>query len=104
MSWATCYSASNNIDFNFPPIMADGRIYASWQPSAVVNNHILKNKNIKSNWEYRLFLQQNASNIMEYNNKEACNYLGLPTHYQNNNTPSSNVPYKFKSIFDSAHP
>ena len=28
MSWATCYNSSNNIHFNFPPIMADGRNFA----------------------------------------------------------------------------
>jgi hypothetical protein len=44
MSWAVCYSGSNNIHFNFPPIMADGRNYASWQPDAVINNRIQSNK------------------------------------------------------------
>jgi len=42
MSWATCYSGSNNINFNFPPIMADGRNYATWQPDAVINERIQK--------------------------------------------------------------
>ena len=42
MSWGTCYSASNNIHFDFPPIMNDGRNYASWQPVAVINNEIKK--------------------------------------------------------------
>jgi hypothetical protein len=45
MSWSTCYSGSNNINFNFPPIMADGRNYASWQPDAVVNERIQKQEN-----------------------------------------------------------
>jgi hypothetical protein len=104
MSWATCYSGSNNINFNFPPIMADGRNYSSWQPSAIVNKKIQKSENIKSNWEYRQFLQQNASAIMDYNNKETCNYLGLSSHIPSSNTPSNNVPHKFKSIFDSSKP
>ena len=42
MSWATCYSGSNNIHFNYPPLMADGRSYASWQPDAVINRRIQK--------------------------------------------------------------
>jgi hypothetical protein len=104
MSWGTCYSGSNNINFNFPPIMADGRNYASWQPSAIVNKKIQKSENIESNWEYRQFLQQNASAIMDYNNKETCNYLGLSAHVPSSNTPSNNVPHKFKSIFDSSKP
>ena len=36
MSWATCYAGSNNIHFDFPPIITDGRNYAKWQPGAVI--------------------------------------------------------------------
>lgn len=104
MSWATCYSGSNNIHFNFPPIMADGRNYASWQPEAVVNERIQKQANINNNWSYRNYLQKNADQIMKYNNLEACYDLGLPTHYHTNKNPSSNVPYTFKSTFDAGNP
>lgn len=104
MSWATCYSGSNNIDFNLPPIMADGRNYASWQPSAVVNKNIQKTEGINTNWNYRQFLQTNALQIMNYNNKEACNYLGLNCHIESNETPSDNIPFKFQSVFDSRKP
>ena len=104
MSWATCYSGSNNIHFNFPPIMADGRNYASWQPEAVVNERIQKQEGIKSNWGYIQYLQHNGLQIMKYNNLEACYDLGLDPHTQTGTTPSSNVPYKFKSIYDTAQP
>ena len=87
--WGTCYGASNNIHFDFPPIMQDGRNYSSWQPEAVVNDNIRKQENIKSNWEYRKFLTNNALQIMKYNNQEACNDLGLPSHIENNNNPLS---------------
>ena len=63
MSWATCYAGSDNIHFNFPPIMMDGRNYATWQPGAVVNEQIRENNNITSNWDYRTFLQKNAVKI-----------------------------------------
>jgi hypothetical protein len=104
MSWATCYSGSNNIHFNFPPIMADGRNFASWQPEAVVNERIQKQEHIKSSWEYRQFLTNNALQIMKYNNQEACADLGLPSHAQTNTTPSSNVPYMFSSVMDTSSP
>ena len=104
MSWATCYSGSNNIHFNFPPIMADGRNYASWQPEAVINETIQKKENIHSNWSYRQFLQHNGLQIMKYNSLESCYELGLDPHTQTGNTPSSNVPYAFKSTFDSSTP
>lgn len=104
MSWATCYSGSNNIHFDFPPIMADGRNYASWQPEAVVNDRIRKQENITTSWQYRQYLINNATNIMKINNQEACSELGLPTHFQTNSTPSSNVPFTFKSAYDTSRP
>jgi hypothetical protein len=104
MSFATCYSGSNNIHFNFPPIMADGRNYASWQPEAVINNRIQQQENIHSNWQYRQFLQKNGLQIMKYNSKEACYDLGLDPHTTTNTTPSSNVPFTYRSSFDTAKP
>lgn len=104
MSWATCYSGSNNIHFNFPPIMADGRNFASWQPDAVINQRIQKQEKIRSNWEYRQYLQKNSLQIIKYNNLEACYDLGLDSHVQTGNTPSNNVPYAFKSAFDTSTP
>ena len=104
MSWATCYSGSNNIHFNFPPIMADGRNYASWQPEAVINETIQKKENIHSNWSYRQFLQHNGLEIMKYNSLETCYELGLDPHTQTGTTPSSNVPYTFRSTFDTTTP
>jgi len=41
---------------------------------------------------------------MKYNNAEACYDLGLDPHVQTGNTPSSNVPYMFKSSFDTSRP
>ena len=104
MSWATCYSGSNNIHFNFPPIMADGRNFASWQPEAVVNDRIRQQENITTSWQYRQYLTNNANEIMKMNSYEACNELVLPSHFQTNTTPSTNVPYTFKSTFDTNTP
>ena len=104
MSWATCYSGSNNIHFNDPPIMSDGRIYSSWQPTASVNNKIKEQAGIKTNWEYRNYLRNNSSEIMKYNSTSYCNELGLPTHVSNDSTVSQNVPYMYKSVFDTSRP
>ena len=100
MSWATCYSGSNNIHFNFPPIMSDGRNYASWQPEAVINARIQQQENIQSSWDYRQYMQKNGLKIMKYNSHEACNDLGINPHELTNTTPSSNVPFLYKSQFD----
>lgn len=104
MSWATCFNSSNNIHFNFPPIMNDGRNYASWQPDAVINQRIQQKEGITNNWNYRQYLQQNGTQIMNYNNTEACYELGLDPHVQTGKTPSDNVPYTFRSTFDTSKP
>lgn len=104
MSWATCYSGSNNIHFDFPPIMADGRNYASWQPEAVINERIQQKEHITSNWQYRQYLTHNGLQIMNYNKMESCYEQGLDTHIPTSTTPSSNVPFLMKSTFDSSKP
>jgi hypothetical protein len=102
-SW-TCYSGSNNIHFNYPPIISDGRLFTSYQPEAVINERIQNSAKIDSNWSYRRYLQQNGVKIMNYNNQEACSILGLEQHVSDNNAPSSNVPHQFKSAFDTSKP
>ncbi len=107
MSWATCYAGSNNIHFNFPPIMSDGRNYATWQPGAVVNEKIRDNNNITSNWDYRNFLQHNATKIIQANSISACNNCGAcPPLYTGSQNPDvqSNTPFVFASALDSSQP
>jgi hypothetical protein len=102
--WGTCFSGSNNIHFNFPPIMADGRNFATWQPEAVVNQRIQKEEDIKTNWSYRQYLQHNGIEVMKYNSLESCYDLGLNPHTETNRTPSDNVPFRYKSSFDTSAP
>ena len=107
MSWGTCYAGSNNIHFNFPPIMDDGRNFASWQPGAVINEKIRENNNINSNWDYRSFLQTNATKIIEANSISACNNCGAcPPQYVGSQNPmsQSNTPYVFSSPLDNNQP
>jgi hypothetical protein len=104
MSWGTCYSGSNNIHFNFPPIMTDGRNYSSWQPEAIVNERIQKKENIHTNWDYRQFMTQNGIEIMKIDNQEACYNLGLNPHFNSNKTPSDNVPFMYSSSMDTRNP
>ena len=104
MSWGQCFNASNNIHFDFPPIMADGRNYASWQTEAVINQRIQKQEDIKTNWQYRQYMTNNGIQIMNYNTMEACYDLGLNPHTPTNATPSTNVPYMYNSIFDTGTP
>jgi len=102
--WENCYSGSNNINFNFPPLMSDSRLWSQWQPDAVVNERIQKQEGIQNNWQYRQYLQKHGLQIMNYNSTEACYDLGLDPHIQTDRTPSSNVPYTFKNTFDTSRP
>jgi hypothetical protein len=55
-------------------------------------------------FRYRQYLQNNGLEIMKFNSEQACYDLGLPCHQQIDNTPSSNVPHKYKSTFDTSPP
>ena len=69
--------STNNVYPGFPPLMNDGRaLIASWQPDAVLNQSLLQSSGIKSNWEYRKFLTENANDIMRRNFAEAANDTG----------------------------
>lgn len=66
MSWKSC-SGSNNIHFDFPPIMNDARNFSTFIPNIELDNHIKQQHNIINNSDYRLFLQNNAVDIMRSN-------------------------------------
>ena len=91
MSWGTCYSGSNNIHFDFPPIMSDGRNYASWQPGSVLSDQIKKRENITKNWQYRKYMVDNADNIIKQNQIEACDQCSVCVNNLNNNISNSLV-------------
>ena len=80
----------NNIHFDSPPIMADGRTYSNWQPGAVINENIRKRENIHTNRDYRHYLQSNAKSIMSLNQRVACQETGCTPLYsdQSQTTPS----------------
>jgi hypothetical protein len=90
--------STNNVYDNFPPLMSDGReIIASHQPEALTNNYLIQQLGIKSNWEYRKYLTDNAKDIMKYNCINASNDVGFTRRYTNdpvaNNSPMTAVTY-----------
>lgn len=101
MSWGTCYSGCNNIHFDFPPIMSDGRNFANWQPGGKINKTLRKENNIRSNNDYRRFLTNNADQIIQLNQQSAVNYIGTTCNKSNS---SPNQPFIFKSCLDNSVP
>jgi hypothetical protein len=103
MSWGTCYQGSNNIHFDFPPIMMDGRNFAKWQPGAKINEEIRKENNITSNWKYRQYLTENADSIIKSNQLESCdNSCYCPA--LKTTEPTQNTPFLYKSCVDKSQP
>jgi len=112
MSWGTCYAGSNNIHFDFPALMDDGRLYSSWQQDALINNNIKVDADIKSNADYRKYLINNADKIIKLNQYQACNNSGTsinldkddnlsstntPSPYLFNNSLSNNQPFGYEN-------
>jgi hypothetical protein len=86
----------NNIHFDSPAIMADGRTYSNWQPCAVINENIRIRENIKTNWDYRNYLQSNANSIMTLDRRTACEQTGcIPV----DNKISTYEPSDLKQIY-----
>jgi len=107
MSWGTCYSGSNNIHFDFPPIMADGRNYADWLPGAAINERIREENKIASNWDYRQYLVNNADQIIRKNQLESCDQCcSCPERFTNlsQSQQTSNTPYLYRSCYDDTQP
>lgn len=95
---------TNNMYPEFPPMMADGRsLLSSWQPESKINDNMIKQNNIKNNWEYRQYLTKNGDEIRQTNYTETANDTGyvIPP-YQSE--ASKNVPYKYNSYHDSTKP
>ncbi len=72
MSWATNYSGSNNIHFNLPPLMSDGRQHTNFDPACKANTKLRQSLGIKNNYDYRQWLINNAKTIMKYNKQKSC--------------------------------
>jgi len=101
--------ATNNVHPTLPPRMNDGRsLIASHQPESILNETILQNSNVKSNWEYRKYLTENSQKIVQDNFRESCNDVGYYERFtpdergyktDNHNTPSNYLVYKDQSTF-----
>ena len=102
MSWATCYSGSNPIHKNLPPLMTDGRLYTNLDPNCEANDRLKKFLRIDNNYDYRQYLIKNASSIINQN-RVAC-------FMTNNNIQHGNEGYVhhnkhvFGSVNDNSQP
>ncbi len=103
MNLGNCNSGSNNIYINSPPLMSDGRNFASWQPGTEIDNTLKNLANINSNSKYREYLIKNADQIIKFNQSEACNNCGCCPYYSKEQA-SSNSPYIYDSCLSKVKP
>jgi hypothetical protein len=66
----------NNVNYDFPALMSDGRYATDYRPSCVVNSLIMKQNGLSNSHQERMFLQHNAEqlqalNIRNFNYKAA---------------------------------
>ena len=64
----------------------------------LTNNKILVDTGIKTNWQYRQYIQKNANNIMKYNTMQSINDSGNNPYTVLNTKPVQNTPYLYNSI------
>jgi hypothetical protein len=103
---------ANNKYHGFPPLMNDGRsITTTWQPESSINADLVERSGIKSNWEYRKYLTENAKEIMEYNFRESSNDTGyykrpidIPSIQSNEVKGFHDTPYVYSSNLDKSKP
>jgi hypothetical protein len=86
--------------------MTDGRNFSGWQPGNAVNESIRRAENIKTNWDYRRYLTNNADQIMTINRIDAVNmsghgHLEVNAYEQEN---QRNVPFMYSSVMDTREP
>jgi len=71
-----------------------------YQAESVVNNKLLNDSNITSNWEYRKYLQNNALNIMKYNTNQSIYTSGNNPYSLLNRVEAEQSPFLYKSTYD----
>jgi len=96
---------TNNVYPKFPPLMADGRsLVSSWQPESRLNDELIKQKGIKSNWQYRQYLTKHGDEIRRQNMVETANDCGYMIPPTNDVSMGKSAPYTYTSYQDTTRP
>ena len=103
MSWGTCYSGSNNIHFDYPALMSDGRHASDWNPACEINKQFIQQNGIQTNYQYRQFMIRNGDKVKKSNMKSACDNCGV-CNYGPIFKPNNTGRYLFKSCSDTSRP
>ena len=106
MSWATNYQNSkdaNNVFTNVPANMGDGRFLKDLKVDQdVLNKETMEQLNMKSNGDYRKYLQNNAGSIMKTNSITSHSNTGNMIYFKPND--SHNPPFHYDNSLDTRQP
>lgn len=89
MNWSYISNTETN------PKMSDGRDYSKLLPNEIIHDNVKKEAGIVSNWDYRRYLQTNASHIIKHNTSVAVSATGL-VEDPNNHVPMNFFGYRDK--------
>jgi len=67
-----CKKVTNNKYNDCPPRMDDGRHFTDYRPSCHINNLVQQNNTILNSYDYRMFLTQKATHLIDLNRTYAC--------------------------------
>jgi hypothetical protein len=86
--------------------MADGRtITASYQPEGVLNEHLIREIGVETNWQYRNYLTKNAKEIMKYNCIQTATDSGYLKRYADLGTASTySTPFVYPTFDNKQKP
>lgn len=104
MSWATCYSACNNIHFSNPPLMSDGRNFTNWRPACDINTQLVNSTGITNNHDYRQYLINNADRLIAGNQLNACEHVSGNNSIYGPTTFTNGIKHLYRSVTDDRAP
>jgi antitoxin component HigA of HigAB toxin-antitoxin module len=87
--------------------MSDGRGFSDYKACNLSDKKIKENANIKNNFQYRQYLQNNADTIIKNNQENACFECSTCNYLNNTNTnvnTNVNTPYIFNYTISKDQP
>ena len=99
-SLGTCYSGTNNTYTSAPPLMSDKRMFTYYDPNNTLNERVMTENNIQTNYEYRQYLTKHGDTIVRQNQEDACNECGGCPYSETNKQMNSEGKYLFKGSSD----
>ena len=101
-----CFSASHNMYYDYPALMSDARSFTPYESNEVMNKKIKNKYDIKTNYDYRMFLTRNGNDIISKNQYNACDQCGFCQYGKLNeiNTNTINNKYLYKGTADNTIP